>query len=47
MNEYKKKLENVKENKNLKDLYILAFISTDTDIYITCKILSKQLSIRN
>ncbi len=36
MNDYKKKLENVKENKNLKDLYILAFISTDTDINIAC-----------
>ena len=36
MNDYKKKLEKVKENKNLKDLYILAFISTDTDIYIAC-----------
>ena len=36
MNDYKKKLEKVKENRNLKDLYILAFISTNTDIYIAC-----------
>jgi hypothetical protein len=36
MNDYKKKLEIVKENKDLKDLYILAFISTKTDIYIAC-----------
>ena len=36
MNDYKKKLEKVKEKRNLKDLYILAFISTKTDIYIAC-----------
>jgi hypothetical protein len=36
MNEYKKKLEKVKEDKNLTDLYILAYISTNTDIYLAC-----------
>lgn len=36
MNDYKKKLEKVKEDKNLTDLYILAYISTDTDIYMAC-----------
>jgi hypothetical protein len=36
MNDYKKKLEKVKEDKNLTDLYILAYISVDTDIYIAC-----------
>jgi hypothetical protein len=36
MNDYIKKLKKVKENKKLSDLYILAFISTCTDIYIAC-----------
>jgi len=36
MNDYKNKLENVKQDKNLSDLYILAYISTDNDIYIAC-----------
>jgi hypothetical protein len=36
MNEYKKKLEKVKEDENLTDLYILAYISTNTDIYLAC-----------
>lgn len=34
--EYKKKLKKVKENKNLTNLYILAYISTKTDIYLAC-----------
>lgn len=36
MNDYKKKLEDVKKNKELKNLYILAFISTKKDVYIAC-----------
>lgn len=36
MNEYRKKLEKVKEDENLIDLYILAYISTNTDIYLAC-----------
>lgn len=36
MNDYKNKLENVKETKKLKELYILSFISTEADIYIAC-----------
>jgi hypothetical protein len=36
MNDYKKKLENVKHDKNLTDMYILAYISTNVDIYLAC-----------
>jgi hypothetical protein len=36
MNDYSKKLEQVKKDKNLNELYILAYISTDRDIYIAC-----------
>jgi hypothetical protein len=34
MNDYKKKLENVKEEKNINDMFILAYISTNVDIYL-------------
>jgi len=36
VDEYYKKLENVKKDKNLTDLFIIAFISTDKDVYIVC-----------
>ena len=36
MNDYSNKLKNVKKDKNLQQLYILAYISTNTDIYIAC-----------
>ena len=36
INQYSKKLYNVKNEKNLKDLYILSFISTNKDVYLTC-----------
>jgi hypothetical protein len=36
MNDYKNKLENVKDDKNLTDMYILAYISTNSDIYLAC-----------
>lgn len=36
MNDYKQKLENTKEKKNLNELFILSFISTNKDIYIAC-----------
>jgi hypothetical protein len=36
MNEYKQKIEKVKKDKNLTDLYILAYISTNVDIYLAC-----------
>ena len=49
MDDYKKKLENVREEKNLTDLYILAYISTDTDIYVAClKIdISKIINVKS
>ena len=36
MNDYSDKLKKVKKDKNLKKLYILAYISTNTDIYLAC-----------
>lgn len=36
MNDYEKKLENVKKVKELNDLYILAYISTFSEVYIAC-----------
>jgi hypothetical protein len=36
MNDYKKKLDNVKATKNLTDMYILAYISTNVDVYLAC-----------
>lgn len=36
MDDYMKKLEKVKETKNVSDLYILAYISTSVDIYVVC-----------
>lgn len=36
MNDYKQKLEKIKDDENLNNLYILAYISTNTDIYIAC-----------
>lgn len=36
MENYLEKLENVKKDKNLNKLYILAYISTKTDVYIAC-----------
>jgi hypothetical protein len=36
MDDYLKKLEEVKKNKQLSQLYILAYISTNINIYIAC-----------
>ena len=36
MTDYLNKLTNVKKDKELSELYILAFISTETDVYISC-----------
>jgi len=36
INEYKKKIEKIKKDKNLNDLYILAYLSTNKDIYLVC-----------
>jgi hypothetical protein len=36
VNQYTNKLKNVKETQNLTDLYILAFVSTDTEVYVVC-----------
>jgi hypothetical protein len=33
---YMNKLQNVKKEKNLNDLYILAFISTKTEVFLVC-----------
>jgi len=44
MNDYKQKLENVKDDKNLTDMYILSYISTNIDIYLatSCEGLNLQ-----
>jgi hypothetical protein len=36
VNQYIKKLESIKNEKQLKELYVLSFISTMKDIYLTC-----------
>ncbi len=36
MDEYSKKLKDVKQEKNLTDLYILAFVSTFKEVYLVC-----------
>lgn len=36
INQYSKKLYNIKFEENLSDLYILSFISTHKDVYLTC-----------
>jgi len=45
MDDYLKKLEEVKISKNLNELYILAYISTKQDIYLACfKINTSKIS---
>ncbi len=36
ISQYSKKLEDVKKEKNLTDLFILAFVSTIKDVYLLC-----------
>lgn len=36
MNQYSKKIEKVKAEKGLNDLYIMAFVSTEKDVHLVC-----------